>query len=429
MDVMFFKTSDLNFQETKIEYYVSSQKENKAFTPYTPFVPNNNYNFQTRMHIASYDNQVIETENPLIKKSSLLVKGVLSSSNPNISPVIDVQQISAFAVANQINSQTASAVNDVDIDTRKILAGKDLAAADISMIGTGTITTSTSSTSVTGTSTTFTTQIVAGNILKTAAGVTIGTVATTPTANGTLTLTGNAAVALTSQQFYIYSTPSLVFENVTVNGKTVGQIRTNIDTADNLLATAGIGRTIKITNVHANVDGTYVVTDINQIDDLTTYAGNSELDLTKVILDKAFAGNVNMDMITDTDFSIVVYDKFVDDLAPVGCHNAANYITRTLSLTDAASTIKILFDSNIVNNTEVKVYYRTWTGNVDLRKIPYIDTGFTSTNSDAENKFIERGIDIKNIAPFNNVSIKIVLKSSNPVFVPKIKNLRLLALS
>jgi hypothetical protein len=134
-------------------------------------------------------------------------------------------------------------------------------------------------------------------------------------------------------------------------------------------------------------------------------------------------------MITDPDFSIKVLDQYVDDYAPTGSHNAANYITRTLSLTNAAELLKIVFDANIVNNTSIKVFYRTWTGTVDLRKLPYKDSGFVSVSTDPEGKFVERTIDITDLASFNNVQIKIVMKSNDPVFVPKVKNLRLLALS
>ena len=142
----------------------------------------------------------------------------------------------------------------------------------------------------------------------------------------------------------------------------------------------------------------------------------------------AFTGAVTIDMITDLDFAINVYDNFVSDIAPYGCTNTANYITRTLSLSQAAEAFKIIFDANIVNNTSVKIYYRTWTGNADLRKIPYKDTGFVSTNNDPENSFVERTIDVSP-GSFSNISIKIVMKSTNPVYVPKIKNLRVVALS
>jgi len=424
MDMLYFKTSDLNFQDTKIEYYVSTQKLNGDFTDYIPFVANSNYGFSTRMNIRSYENQIVESS---LKKPSVLVKAVLTSTNPNISPAMDLQQMSAFAICNLINNQTAATINVPEIDSREILGNGDLALADVSVAYTGStvITSSTSSATVTGVNTSFTTTVLPENRLYKADGTTLIGYVMTVVSNTEITLSSNAAVAVTSENFVVKSAPSLVFENI--GG--VGVIRTNIDSADNLLASAGIGKTIIISGVASGINGSYVVRDINVVEDKTTYAGNAELDITKVILDRAFEGSATIDMITDPDFSIVVLDKYADDFAPQGTHNAANYITRTLSLTEAADNLKIIFDANIVNNTQIKVYYRTWTGNVDLRKVPYTDSGFTPLNTDPEGKFVERTIDISNLASFNNVSIKIVMKSSDPVFVPKLKNLRMIALS
>ena len=130
-----------------------------------------------------------------------------------------------------------------------------------------------------------------------------------------------------------------------------------------------------------------------------------------------------------SDLNISVYDKYVDDISPFGVQNQAQYITRTLSLSEAATIIKVLFDGNILNNTSIKVFYRTWVGDTDLNKLPWADTGYASDSYDQEGKYKEREIDLTNLTPFNNVQIKIVFKSTNPANVPKLKNLRLLALS
>ena len=424
LDVLFLKASDLNFQDTKIGYYVSAQDTTGEFTSYSPFVPNSNYSFSERMNIRSYENQ---TANLTGQKSSLNIKAILESTNPNVSPVLDIQQLSAFAISNSIDDKTASNINVSEIDLRTVFATGDIVDADLtntSPTGTITVAQSGGSVTVTGSNTLFQSEVVVGNILKNNAGTTIGTVSAIAS-NTSLTLS-SSAVAVNAATFQVYSTPTLVFENVNGNGI----IRTNIDTADNLLSTISIGKNIKIANVvsGSGINGDFTVVDVNVIEDKTTYAGNSELDAVKIVLNRTFTTGATINPKTDA-FAISVYDNFVDDIAPYGCYNASNYITRTLSLTDAADTLKIIFDANIVNNSKVKVYYRTWSGNVDLKKIPYKDTGFVSTNVDPEGKFVERTIDVKNIAPFNNVSIKIILKSSDPVNVPKIKNLRMLALS
>ena len=420
MDTMFYKSSDLVFPDTKIDYYVKSMKENQEFTPYTPFVTNTNLNFQYRMHLPAHENYPVVNN---VVTTPLQIRAVMSSLNDSISPVIDLQQISTYAISNRINNQTASTVNVPAIDTRVLLKAADLVAADLQQTGTGTITSSGSS--ITGVNTVFTSQVVAGNTLhRLSDNAVVGTVQTV-NSNTSITLTGSATNSISAGAFYIKSTPSLVFEN---NG-TQGIIRTNIDTADNLLASAGIGKTLIISGVAVGIDGTYVVKNIQTVEDKTTYAGNAELDITKVYVDRVFGTTATIDMITDPDFNISVYDKYVDDIAPYGTHNAANYVTRTLSLSEAADTIKVLFDASIVNNTQIKVYYRTWVGDVDLRKLPWVDSNFSSDSYDPEGKFTEKNIDITGLQPFNNVQIKVVMKSSNPVYVPKVKNFRLMALS
>lgn len=432
VDSLFVKTSDLNFQDTRIEYYIDIEDETGNFSGDMPIVANANYMFSSRKHICSYENQTVISENPLLKKSSLTIKGVLTSINANVSPVIDLQKISGYITSNLIDDDTAADVNVTEIDSITLLDFDSLAEVDLISTGTGTITATTGSTSVTGVGTLFTTQVVAGQVLKNSAGVTIGTVAAGGVVSNTsITLTANAAVAVTGAEFKIVGTPTLSFSNV--GG--LGTISATIDAADNLLANADIGKTIIISNAHANVNGTYVITNVvvaedkNSSTNAVAYAGNPELDKIVITLDTAFAGSATIDMIADNDFSIVMLNKYVSDIAPVGVTSYANYITRPLSLTLEANEIKIMFDASIPTNTGIKVYYRVWNGNADLRKLPYIDTGFVNGSADTFNTYKERTIDITDVTSFSNLQIKLVMTASNPTIVPMVKNLRLLALT
>jgi hypothetical protein len=365
-----------------------------------------------------------------LKKSSILIKALLTSSNTNVSPVLDLQKISGFAVSNLIDAAVQADVNVAAIDTRVLLQHGDLSAADVTTTGTGTITCTTGGTGITGVGTLFTTQVVVGQVLKNAAGTTIGTVSVIGS-NTSITLGANAAVAVTGDVFKIVGTPTLTFANV--NGS--GTISATIDAADNLLATADIGKTITISNAHANVNGTYMITNIVVAEDkniagnAVAYAGNAELDKCVITVTPAFAGGATIDMITDSDFSITMLDKYVDDMAPIGVTSYANYITRPLSLTTEADTIKLMFDASIPSSTAIKVYYRTWSGNSDLRRLPYVNANFSNASYDTFGVFTERTIDVAGVTSYRNLQIKIVMTSSNPTIVPMVKNLRLIALS
>ncbi len=260
MDALYLKTSDLSFQDTKIDYYIQTEDESKVFSDWLPIVANSNTFFKERQHVCSYDNQTVISESPLQKKSSILIKAVLTSTNPNVSPAIDLQKISAYTVTNRIDNDTASTINVAAIDTKTLLTYGDLTTTDIENASpSGTITTTTASATVTGVGTLFTTQVVAGNTLYNSAGTLIGTVQTVNGSNTSITLTGNAAVAVTGGTYKVRSSPTLYFENTTLNGESVGVIRTNIDTADNLLSSAGIGKSLTIANAITGVDGSYVV--------------------------------------------------------------------------------------------------------------------------------------------------------------------------
>lgn len=69
----------------------------------------------------------------------------------------------------------------------------------------GTITTTTGSTTVTGSGTLFTATVVAGSPISTTGGTVIGTAASTPVSDTSLTLSANATVALTAQPYILPS--------------------------------------------------------------------------------------------------------------------------------------------------------------------------------------------------------------------------------
>jgi hypothetical protein len=431
MDQMYLKTSDLVFTDTKVDYYARTTDTNGNAGSFLPVVANSDNLFASRMMIPSYENYNLING---VKDAPVQVKAVLSSSNPNISPVIDLQQISGFATANLINNPSSS-LNVATIDTRDLIKYGDIVTADTQSSGTGGIFTSaTNSTAVVGYGTLFRTQVFAGNkIYRDSDDTLIGTVASIQD-DTHLTLTGNAAIAITntgtnSTPFIVETNPTLTFAN---NSAGYGKISTTIDTADNLLSSASVGKVLIISGVTSGIDGTYNITDVQVVEDRTVYAGNVEGDIVSITLDRAFGTTSSLNMITDAngDFKISILDKYVDDTAPYGATNNANYITRTLSLAEPAEVLKVMFDANIPNSTEIKVYYRTWTGNdVDLKKLKWTDSGFISQAKDVGTEFVEREVTVTGIPSYNNVQIKVVFKSTVPVKVPKIKNLRVLALT
>ena len=417
-DVIYLKTSDLNFQDTNLKYYVNAQDLAGNSTNYLPMVANANYQFEQRMHVKSYENQTVVNNVPV---SSLKFRAQLSSTNSNVSPIIDMQKIATYAITNNVNSSNQAGINVAEIDSQILVQAGDISQEDQVSAGAGTITVS--GTTVTGSSTVFTSQVFAGDVIRELDNTVIGTVQTVDS-NTQLTLTATATTISTGIAYEILGADAtLVFQNV--NG--VGQISTNLDAADNLLDNATIGKYLVIENVSSNVNGTYVVKDVQIVGDNTVYGGNTNLSKVTVVLGSAFVGSYTLDLITDPDYKISQLERYVEEWAPQGSHNYANYVTRPLNLVTAGESLKILFDANIVLGTDVKVYYRTWDGNTDLNILPFEDSGFTVQNIDTPNVFRERVIDVDTIPPFTAVQVKIVLKSINGAKVPKLKNFRMIA--
>ncbi len=344
-DQLYLKTSDVSFQETNLTYSVSAEDAAGVMTDYNPIVANSNYIFNTRKTVKALENQFVNPVSGLVRPS-LRIRSRISSTNRNISPIIDLQKISAYTVKNLINDTTKELVNVLEIDSRQLLTKTDGPA-------------------------------------------------------------------------------SIVFSNVT---STTARIVTSDDIADNILSTVSPGTCLCITGGYAGLNGNYTI--LSVVSSSSVIGGNNlDGDTITITVEGQFTTPQTVTLPSTPDFTISVLEKFVSDFAPVGATNLANYITRPLTLTAPADSIRILFDANMPEGTNINVYYRTWDNQADLNRLNYVNTGFSKTTSDALNVFSEREIDIQDIVPYKNISIKIVMKSNHPVYVPKLKNLRLIAYS
>jgi len=353
-DQIYVKTADLTFPETTLRYKVSAENAAGTASPFASIVTNSDYIFDTRKVVKSLENQFVNVVTGAIRPS-LRLQAELSSTNENVSPIIDMQKITTYVVKNLVNDVQEFDINVSDIDKRILL-------------------------------------------------------------NNTIT-------------------SSLTFANAT---STTCTILTDDDAADNLLSTITPGKFIQIENASIDLNGTgpvgtstgkYHVKSVVVSSD-TVDSGDAEGDKVLVTLSGQF--NATGTIATNTQgstFAISVLDKFLSDNAAVGCSNAANYVTRALSLSSPADSFKIIFDANLPEGTTLNVLYKTWSNPVELNNVQYESTGFSKSTSDARDVFSERMITIENIALFKNIIVKLVLKSNHPVYVPKLKNLRVVAYS
>jgi len=136
---------------------------------------------------------------------------------------------------------------------------------------------------------------------------------------------------------------------------------------------------------------------------------------------------------SSTSTTITQHERYLDGIAPTGTSNASNYMTKRFSLANPATALKVLFDANRPSPSTINVYYKiVEEGDTsDFDKIPYVLASIDSADSpdDNENSFKEREFTINNLNSFSSAAIKIEMKSTNTVQVPRIKNLRIIALA
>ena len=521
MDTMYYKTSDIVLADTSLSYTVNATDTTGTASGNLPFVPNQNYDFKNRKVIKSYENETLLSSTPQVKTPTLTFSAQMSSTNTNVSPVIDLQKSAVYAVSNLIDNKTATNLNVDVVDERTLIEDGTIVDADSFITGTGTITSGTGTTTVTGSGTSFETEVKVGDTIR--VGDTAIGVVDSITNDTSLELTVNGLSAQTGAAFKIVGRSVIeISENSDGNGQLVAWI----DAADNILANAQIGANLKIEGVLASkINGTYAIDDVQEVSDNTHYAESSDGNKVTVTLGSAFAdlpttNTIYLDVVNDwyefnlngthtsstgsttinssadntsridvgdkiisttvyevvtpdggsaerlekkvigtvtavdassitlganatetvssgvmgvrkdsLNWAIKQYDSFVDDYAPTGSTNLANYVTRTLVLDTAADNLRILFDANIPQNTQVDVYYRAWDDEADLNKLKFTNTGFAVTTKDAIDVFSERTINVNDITEFKNLQLKIVMKSSNTVFIPKLKDLRVIAYS
>lgn len=435
MDMMYLKSGSVAVKGTDIAYSINH--ESFGVNSFRPIVGDANYMFDSRQTILSYENQTITSSSPLVKRSSLRVRATLTSDNSNVSPVLDLQKGAAYIVSNLVNNAQENDVNVLELDATDLLtpALESLTVNDTIGAGEGTATVTLGDTalSISASGDDITWMADVGDYILDSSGTFVGEIASINNAIS-VTLVAGAAIALSNEAFQIQNNNHVKFYNL--GGK--GIIETSLDTADNLLGNANIGKWLYISNLDAGLDGYHQIENILIENAEPNRPGNIDGDRITITLAAEFniLSLIRLNIVSDetnngpvTNYAIQQLDKYVEDYAPNGTYNYANYITRPLYLNEPADSIKILFDAEIPVSTDIKVYYRTGSGTEDIHAKTFIDTGFINSTINPEGEFTQREIDLVDIDPYSKVVIKIAMKSNNYVNTPKIRNLRLIAYS
>ena len=178
----------------------------------------------------------------------------------------------------------------------------------------------------------------------------------------------------------------------------------------------GIGKTITVTGTAAGV------TFITNIESTST--------IRRIYTDKS-------DWTTGAKtISVVQGNDFVREIAPVNTSSLFKYVSQPMELATPATSLKVYFDYNIVDAVAgVDVYYKTSKKSLSENLVgkPWIK--YTPTSAETlvavgtPNNFIEASFNIDNGGEFDQSMIKLVGTSSATEIIPRIKNLRIIALA
>lgn len=222
--------------------------------------------------------------------------------------------------------------------------------------------------------------------------------------------------------------PSYSSENTSLD---ITTLATNNNISFTKLTTnTGLISFVTVAN-RANVSGVVVGTTV-------TVTGSSNNNSTYRVLDvidsganiKVFGTVVTEAANASGNVTVTNGIKFVAEEAASGGSALAKYITKKIDFTSPSTSINLRMDTAKPNNANIKVYYKTKLvgESADLASKEYTEiTGITIPDS-LSGEFIEVEKQLDNLPQYESLVIKIVLLSSNSAAVPKVKNLRVIAL-
>jgi hypothetical protein len=393
--------------------------------------------------IASRVNQIINNLD-----RSLTYKIDLSSSVSHLSPIIDLSRSTVKTITNKVENATGSEdrfgrknqilefypvynfiVSGIDTTTEIIQPNQTIAGS----------TTNASGEIIKVTGTTVYVK------LKTTNAFTPGE----QLSFSNQTFTGTTTVALSGASKQVFQIPNIIVPPTYVTARNPSVLA---DTYDNKI-------TGKIVLWNEKSGTLTVVNDKQPISD--DYTG-------KIIDSASFTRNASVDAQNEDIFRVgdilsyqdqpndeynfieiskITYSNgidFVSDNQSKNSSSAAKYVTKEISIENPGTSIDVKTTVNVSDIENIKILYRIkksssqenfddieWvyfneTGNPDVDVIASSENSISSI-SEKQDSYQELSYSIEDLPEFSSFAIKIILKSSNPAYVPKVQDLRVVA--
>jgi len=181
---------------------------------------------------------------------------------------------------------------------------------------------------------------------------------------------------------------------------------------------------------------------------------NQQSDIIRVG-DQLWHQKISPSSITDTNESVpgfvevsaISYSSgilYTSDINSKNSSSVAKYVTKEVTLANAATTIEVRLSANISEQDDLEVYYKTkpvnsqsvfddieWKpfnqyGNPDIEVVPLNDSAISGL-FEKQDSYKEHKYSVSNLNDFSSFAVKIVMKAANPCYIPKIQDARIVA--
>lgn len=129
--------------------------------------------------------------------------------------------------------------------------------------------------------------------------------------------------------------------------------------------------------------------------------------------------------------TIVYKPTFINDTSPAGTTSKAKYVTRKINLANSSTSLLIRFAVTKPPGTVLRAFYKVQAigTNKLFPSVNFTEINLTDINDTVNGQYVDIERQITNLTPFNAVIVKLVLQSDSVAYYPKVKDLRIIALT
>jgi hypothetical protein len=380
-DVLFLDGEVLDFANTNVNYFYKTAELSGSSVVYTKDSSWNSYQLGSNVILPA--RKTLDIQDP----TTLRIKCDMRTNNKDISPVIDLDRLSTVLVQNIINNNS----NSETVTT----------TATISSVAATTDTVTVTTLAAHGLSVGDNVYVYANTSTVVNGFVTVATVPPTTTASGSASTISGTVLTVggtVTGTFFVGTALS-------GSGVSAGTYITSLGTGSGGAGTYNVNISQTVTST--TITGTTTTFTYSRFDGGTTISSTGQ-DGTVTRNPQALSRYITRKVTLNSDFYSTDIKAYFLANIPAECSVIPYY--RVASLTD-----NILEDNDWIAMTLDTVGSANSAGFAEYKyKAPYVVSSNTVALSTGE--------------PFGTFSVKLVMLSSNPVKVPKIKDLRVLAL-